>query len=457
MARFIRWVALALLVLSLSCTSEERAPLSDTASDSEQSSQVEPDSNDLDVLFEELDGAKPEEGDSEAELQSDAEEESDVPGDRVEDVAGEDDTESEVSDADVEEESLPEFAKKGPFQAGFRQLEVTYDLPGLEEPRTIAVGLWYPTNDTEGESIKWGGLLEEEDLYVNASLAASLDGNAYPVRAYTHGNMGLMGDSSNTSEFFASHGWVTVAPNHTQNTLLDHVDPRPPWLYYARAWDVTQALDTLENLVDTDPADPLAGKLNLEKVVLMGHSYGGYTGYGLVGASFDMEAIGSACAGGEGPLTGPCSPEQIAEFEKGVTDSRIVAYAPLDGGNPDMYGEDGVASVTLPMLQMYAIELETGAHKGSETFWNWLSEKEMVRVGIEGGCHIGFTLGYCPGITDEEGYKIIHAYLMAFSMHQILGVSSPEMKDLMTGVLSISEQAIYDATESATAYWNSLP
>ena len=214
--------------------------------------------------------------------------------DIVEEVSAPD-SEGEGSDAINPEDDLPSFAKKGPYNAGLRIYTITYELPGLEEPRTIDVGVWYPTEDTEGESIAWGGLLEEKDLIVNASVLELPDGETFPVRAYTHGNMGLMGDSSNTSEYFASHGWVTISPNHTGNTLLDFIEPRPSWMFYARPRDMKEALDHMTNGLDAD--DPLGGKLKLDEMVLMGHSYGGYTGYGLVGAQFDYEGIESACTG----------------------------------------------------------------------------------------------------------------------------------------------------------------
>jgi hypothetical protein len=109
------------------------------------------------------------------------------------------------------------------------------------------------------------------------------------------------------------------------------------------------------------------------------------------------------------------------------------------------------------MLQMYAIESETGAHSGSEIYWNWLKDtKSIVRVGIEGGCHIGFTLGYCNDITDEEGYKIIHSYLMAFSQHHVLGQTTPEMKEIMTGELTVSDQTLFEITVEAETYWEGL-
>ena len=51
-------------------------------------------------------------------------------------------------------EVLPrDFKAKGPYQAGFRQFSLTYDLPGLDEARTIEIGVWYPTEDTDGEKI----------------------------------------------------------------------------------------------------------------------------------------------------------------------------------------------------------------------------------------------------------------------------------------------------------------
>ena len=110
----------------------------------------------------------------------------------------------------------------------------------------------------------------------------------------------------------------------------------------------------------------------------------------------------------------------------------------------------------MPMLQMYAISPEGDAHKGSEAYWSSLQDHNMVRVGILGGCHIGFTLGFCEGISDEENFGIIHAYLMAFSNHVLLGTQTEESIGLLLGDWTVSEKVLLERTDQADSFWQGV-
>ena len=52
-----------------------------------------------------------------------------------------------------------------------------------------------------------------------ASLAAPADGKGYPVHVYSHGSSGFPATSFRMARYFASHGWLYVAPTHVGNTL----------------------------------------------------------------------------------------------------------------------------------------------------------------------------------------------------------------------------------------------
>ena len=148
-------------------------------------------------------------------------------------------SDSEVAeDGSVTEGNPSGTATKGPYYAGYRVVEWTYDLPGLEEPRTIEIGLWYPTEVAEGEVIKWGDSGKGGPVRRRSCHRAPRWRRPFRPRVH-HGDKGLMGDSSNTSEFFASHGWVTIAPNHGQ--------------YLARLHHAQTCMDVLCATVGCDP------------------------------------------------------------------------------------------------------------------------------------------------------------------------------------------------------------
>src|SRR5690606_30061117 len=91
---------------------------------------------------------------------------------------------------------------------------------------------------------------------------------------------------------FASHGWVAIAPDHTDNLLGSAVEPRPLRHYYERPLDIRATLDALEQLA---PEDPLAGLADLTQVAMTGHSFGVYTTWASGGATYDLAALQAAC------------------------------------------------------------------------------------------------------------------------------------------------------------------
>src|SRR5262249_21148741 len=152
-----------------------------------------------------------------------------------------------------------------PFHVGYRSWTVTYNAPAQADPRTITVDVWYPTLDADGPHPVYLKLFEDDDVIEGASLAPPVDPSGYPVHVYSHGSYGFGGTSSDLMHYFASHGWVAVAPNHTGNTLGIPNDKEPITIYYLRSTDVTATLDYLEKL---DASDPLAKKLKTKHVLL---------------------------------------------------------------------------------------------------------------------------------------------------------------------------------------------
>ncbi|MEC9073212.1 MAG: hypothetical protein VX938_12550, partial [Myxococcota bacterium] len=127
------------------------------------------------------------------------------------------------SQGDVAES--PEWASwatdtSGPYRVGYREVTITYSPSAYDGERTLTVGLWYPTDDTEGEEVAYMGIIPDVDgVLGGASLAEPhWEDGLYPVHLHSHGNMGYVGTSANLMVHFASHGWVSVAPEHVGNT-----------------------------------------------------------------------------------------------------------------------------------------------------------------------------------------------------------------------------------------------
>ncbi len=308
----------------------------------------------------------------------------------------------------------------GPYGAGYRTVEVTYEPDGAPSPRTLKVSLWYPTEDESGADVAYLDIFYDDDVFLDASLAPPVHGETYPVHLHSHGHLGFAGSSPFLMRHFATHGWVVIAPDHTNNTLVDNIDPRPAWMYSVRGQDLSATLDAMGELPSDDP---LAGKLALDAVIGSGHSFGGYTLFGVAGATFDVAAIDAGCADGSGPA-GVCSAEESAAFHAGVVDARVVAAMPLAAGNHALYGAAGLADVAVPVLMMSGDDDQSvqNATEG-DPIWAALPAP-AIRVDVAGGCHQLWALGGCELISDADGLPIVDAYTMAFARHHLLGDAS---------------------------------
>ncbi len=360
-----------------------------------------------------------------------------------------------MDEPDLPEEDpgpLPErpwdITERGFYEVGYRTIEVTYTPEGLGEPRTLRVPIWYPSRSKRGESPKYMDILPREGVYEGVSVG--IDAPA-PVMVFSHGNQGFSEQSFFFTEYFASHGWIVIAPGHTGNTLFDMISPRPPWMFDARPQDLTQTLDELYNLPDDDP---LAGLLSEEDVVISGHSYGGYTTLASAGARYDVEGLLEECERRLGDDE-QCTyiTQSQARYEAGFADERFKVAIPMAPGNSSVF-MDGIAQVDIPVLHMTGV-MDQQVRKESEgdPIWDWLDGADDLRLQFPRGGHLTFTdsCTLVPGVGRDDGcgddfvvaseaHVIINAYAMAFARFHLFG--DEDNADLLSGQRTLSEEAV---------------
>ena len=326
----------------------------------------------------------------------------------------------------------------GPYACGHRVLEATYTLPAGKGDRTVPVHLWYPSTVAEGDHPKYRNLFEDTHAWEDVPLADSPWKAGFPVIVHSHGYKGFAGNSARLMCHFASHGWVAVAPEHVGNTIGDTPDPLPLSVYYERPLDLRAALD----LATSPPeGDALAGKLDMDRVGMTGHSFGTYTAWAVAGASFDTAAIQAQCDAGE---VAPCSAEEVAVFSTDLSEKRAKMVVPLAGGRNDFFGEKGYDAANVPVLLMSGSLDEVGA----DTLFAAVSGVDLTWIEVEGGCHQLFGLGNsslgdaeCKKLPDEEGFAIVNPWVVAYARYHVLGDRSDEVKGIVLGETSVSEKA----------------
>jgi predicted dienelactone hydrolase len=332
--------------------------------------------------------------------------------------------------SEVEDSAAPEddplswpLDAPGPFAVGYQQWPITY-APTPGNSRDIVVNVWYPTEADDGDDLLYAGFAPAMGTLGNAALAPSAHDAGYPVVAYSHGDQGYGGTSFDLMIWFASHGWIAVAPDHTDNLLIANVDPSPPAHHAHRAHDVVQSVDALSTLDGFDAADT-------SQWLMTGHSRGATTVWSLLGATYDPSTQDDWCAG--------CTSDELALFDA-IGDDRIVGAIPMAGTlRRSYFGAAGHQSVQVPVLAMTG----TDDAVGQQQQFDEMDTVDFTWIDLEGGCHQSFALGACSTLDVAEGYRIIDTYALALGRHLLLGDMDENTVGILDGSIEVDARVHY--------------
>ena len=335
-------------------------------------------------------------------------------------------------DTAEKEASFEPFDTLGRFNIGHFQIEHTYTPMENQPERTIIIDVWFPTTDNSGEQGSY--LYGIDDLVLEgAAPAPSAHTHGYPVHLHSHGYQGWGATSAFLMRHFASHGWVAVAPNHTNNLLGDHQDPLPTAHFVHRPMDLSQSLDVVEGL------NFWPSELNIDNVLMSGHSFGAaYSTWSIAGASYDQTE--QSCISGDGLAEGGCTEQELALLNSGTLhDERIKAAIPLAGTiRKTFFGETGYKTVELPVLFLSGTE---DNHQNAQDHFDEIEDIEFSWLSLSGGCHQTFALGQCTTLDVDLGFDIVQSYTLAFARKHILKQSSDELDELLSGQSTPWEEA----------------
>ena len=316
----------------------------------------------------------------------------------------------------------------GAYRVGFVEDTITYTPEPSTEARTLRAAIWYPTLDEQGDvTLYYPGTIKREEVWRGASAAPHA---GWPVMVFSHGYSGFAENSYFLPEHFASHGWLVIAADHTGNTVEQLNAPVDNSMYAYRPQDVSAMIDHLEM---NGEGAPWAGKGDTNKVVVSGHSYGGYTTLVSCGVSFDTETLMAQCEAGEG-ATKFCdgfNDDLASVFQAGLGDPRIVAGLPMAPGDSS-YLSPGVGSVEVPVMQIVGgLDGGSPADGVGDGIWEGLVGPQHARVHIATAGHQSFTVmcEWFPGVFDDcsdefmdsqEVHRITNTYALAFARHHVL-------------------------------------
>jgi predicted dienelactone hydrolase len=350
--------------------------------------------------------------------------------------------------APAEAPQRPELAwpvtSAGGHNVGQRVFEVTYAPTDEGAMRSLRVVVWYPT--AASSSAAPAPLFHEGDVFVDAE---PLPG-PLPVALFSHGVGAIAEVGSVLAEHLASHGFLVAAPSHTGDTTVNAATPRTTAIFYLRPLDLSAVLDALAAL----PADDLLAGRAGSDVVVIGHSFGGYTALVSAGAVFADEAF-DGCARGDGSalFCSEMTPKAEALFRRGFGDPRIRAAIPIAAGDARLLLPGGAAAIDVPvMLLTGAQDRAVRNADNGDRYWEELAHDDNRRVDFANTGHDGF-ISLClfaPSLSESGGceperldprasLRLVNSYALAFARLHLFGDES--VRDIVDGAVALHDDA----------------
>jgi len=319
---------------------------------------------------------------------------------------------------------------KGHYRVGARRTVFV----GQNGERELPGVIWYPTEDRTGEPFYYMELLPDDKVFDSATIAGH---GPFPVVIFSHGNQSFAEQSTYLMEHLAGHGFVTAACEHVGNTLSTFDGTKLGYVAQQRPRDLSLVLDELTRMND-DPADPLFGKLNLDAVAIVGHSFGGTTALYIGGAHLTPGAFDAYCGPMGTQTAGTFCALFTAEhmtqidYDLDLRDPRIKAIVPQTPAVAGLFGMAGLAFLAIPVL------LEAGDQDGTLRYtdeippaYSALHAPRFVLTLKDAG-HFTFSdmCGISPNYGDGCGSEflspdtalpLINTYTLAFLRLYLLG------------------------------------
>lgn len=211
----------------------------------------------------------------------------------------------------------------------------------------------------------------------------------------------------------ASHGITVAAIEHpgSNATAVNRASDTenlakllPATEFIDRPKDVSYLLDELAKL-HTQPGQ-LQGKLNTDKVTVIGHSLGGYTALALVGGEVNVERLRKFCKDSLSLVESPgdwlqCTAASLRDKKLKLQDERVKSVIALNPVVGEIFGKKGLAQVRKPVLILTGTQdAITPAIKHQIAPFAQLRGEKYLLTAI-GGTHLS--------ITDpvSEAYSIV--------------------------------------------------
>lgn len=283
-----------------------------------------------------------------------------------------------------------------------------------------------------------------------------LAGGPYPVVVLSPGFAISATSYAWLAEHLASYGFVVAAVQHDES-----LDPQALWRATVdRPRDLSAALDAIST--ESAPGGRLAGLADLDRVAVLGHSYGGYAALAAGGARLDTAALLAACESDGGPgaalalqcdglvphldeLAARAGLDAVPSAEwPSWADPRVDAVVAL-AGDAVMFGPDGLASLRVPVLAIGGTaDVDSPFAWGTGAAFEQAAAARKVEVSLIGAEHLLFAGGcdaprvvlrvvdsdFCSDVAWEPGpaHDVVAHYATAFLLAEVAGEAEARIR-----------------------------
>ena len=313
-----------------------------------------------------------------------------------------------------------------------------------------------------------------------ASSSITLERRAFPVDLYlpdrespapivviSHGLGSNRYSYQYLAEHLAGHGFAVIVPEHQgsnaeriQALLTGRADQVAESAEFInRTQDIQLILDNLTQQAQTNPE--LIGRLDFERIGVIGQSFGGYTALALGGATLNFDHLASVCPSIEEIETGrdrslnlslllQCRALDLAATQTdplplSLKDERIDAIIAINPIGSAIFGPDGIDDIEIPVMMMTgSADIVAPILREQVYPFSWLQTLEKFLVTMHGGTHfstIGMTADDIPipepilGPSPETAQRYVEAISLAFFHTHLASVPDDTVASLTPGYI----------------------
>jgi predicted dienelactone hydrolase len=218
-----------------------------------------------------------------------------------------------------------------------------------------------------------------------------------PLIVISHGLGSDRSSYAYLAQQLASYGFAVAVPEHPGSSSQqiealitgEASEVIAPAEFVNRPLDIRYLLDQLEVLSQTDPR--FSGRIDLQRVGVIGQSLGGYTALALAGAEFNLNQLAQDCKNSDTlnlSLLLQCRVLQLPQTKLSFRDDRVKAVIAINPIGSSLLGKTDLSKIQIPVM-LISGTADTVAPSLLEQIlpFTWLQTPNKYLTLLDGGTH----------------------------------------------------------------------